>query len=653
MTRGCELWALSLLLLSPPHRPFAPPLLAASAAGSLFPPPPPRARSASAHWTAPLPPSPRVMGNRCGRSSHPPEPAVAAATTPARRSATAAAAASASQPTILPSSSSPASAAMSKPDARQLSHRLKAVMQLQHRLSKHLPIHPRDRGMLIAALAMLYQHEEVDAREKIARERAKKRKEAAKAAAEVADSAALVALFSESAEDAAAAWGVTPDQAAASSAAASTSAAAPALPSECQVCFSAFNTEFEGAWTLRVHMTLCGHASICADCFRTYLSTRIEADDVMPFIGCPEPGCKSPLSHFDITAALPTLEAAHAFEAAQAREKENAAKRDQAALQRKAQRKLFAAKQAQADAISSVVVAGRDSSATAVSASSTTASESDDESSPAQRKSKKHDSGSPGKKKRTERAAGARRKSSAAATSSDDDSAALDASLLNLALDGSNVVPQAPALTVAAPAAPAAPRPPPLLSTELLLKLTLTHLTKALRQCKDWLPCGTHPLTPPAPAANASASAPVAPAPDAPAAVAASSSSAVSSAVPAASAASTASAASASAPSPAAPSASACPFGFVLLPSYAGLVSHKDKLKKCELCGTLQCVKPKTPENCVDGSMEALIAEGTLRACPVCEALQMKDLGMCNILQCHQCSIWSAHMHNRRKTKSN
>lgn len=72
----------------------------------------------------------------------------------------------------------------------------------------------------------------------------------------------------------------------------------------------------------------------------------------------------------------------------------------------------------------------------------------------------------------------------------------------------------------------------------------------------------------------------------------------------------------------------------------------KAKLRKCPHCGELQEVRLKDSGDSSDGpskpddAMAEMIAAGTLRSCPVCNAWQMKDFGMCNIMQCHACQIW-------------
>jgi hypothetical protein len=35
-----------------------------------------------------------------------------------------------------------------------------------------------------------------------------------------------------------------------------------------------------------------------------------------------------------------------------------------------------------------------------------------------------------------------------------------------------------------------------------------------------------------------------------------------------------------------------------------------------------------------------MVAEGTLRPCPKCALLTMKEYGICNVIVCERCSIW-------------
>jgi len=73
-----------------------------------------------------------------------------------------------------------------------------------------------------------------------------------------------------------------------------------------------------------------------------------------------------------------------------------------------------------------------------------------------------------------------------------------------------------------------------------------------------------------------------------------------------------------------------CNFGF--------LVFDEGKHdKRCAICNTKQTVTKSVLE---DESMKAMLKEGTIRKCPKCENLTMKDKGICNIMQCDKCSIW-------------
>eukprot|EP00467_Chlorarachnion_reptans_P002713 CAMPEP_0114488280 /NCGR_PEP_ID=MMETSP0109-20121206/1236_1 /TAXON_ID=29199 /ORGANISM="Chlorarachnion reptans, Strain CCCM449" /LENGTH=310 /DNA_ID=CAMNT_0001664643 /DNA_START=317 /DNA_END=1249 /DNA_ORIENTATION=+ len=68
----------------------------------------------------------------------------------------------------------------------------------------------------------------------------------------------------------------------------------------CSVCFDSFTGEGHGARTLTGK---CGHADVCGECFGEYLGSRIENEDVMPFIPCPTPGCNQPVSAEAITSS--------------------------------------------------------------------------------------------------------------------------------------------------------------------------------------------------------------------------------------------------------------------------------------------------------------------------------------------------------------
>lgn len=276
---------------------------------------------------------------------------------------------------------------------------------------------------------------------------------------------------------------------------------------------------------------------------------------------------------------------------------------------------------------------------TPVAAAAATTLSDSDEDLPRRRRSRagneQHGSPASGRRRKSCAAvapASGRRKSSASAASSSS-AAASDEE------HDTDVVPAAPALT---PAVALPPPPAPFLTNDELLRLALLHLSKVLLQCRDWVPCGTHPLgsmdaeeegddkeeSKEAEAADAT------PASSAPAATPA----------PAFTAAvSTESSAPASSSTASSPSSS-CPFGFVVTPALqrGAATRTSDKLKKCELCGLLQIVVGKSAAAAVkhDDAMQAMIESGALRPCPQCTALNMKDYGLCNVLQCHACQIW-------------
>ena len=41
-----------------------------------------------------------------------------------------------------------------------------------------------------------------------------------------------------------------------------------------------------------------------------------------------------------------------------------------------------------------------------------------------------------------------------------------------------------------------------------------------------------------------------------------------------------------------------------------------------------------------DEALEQMVRDGTLRGCPQCGMLTMKEYGICNVIQCERCSIW-------------
>eukprot|EP00455_Lapot_gusevi_P033035 TRINITY_DN3608_c0_g2_i5.p1 TRINITY_DN3608_c0_g2~~TRINITY_DN3608_c0_g2_i5.p1 ORF type:complete len:321 (+),score=11.89 TRINITY_DN3608_c0_g2_i5:42-1004(+) len=68
------------------------------------------------------------------------------------------------------------------------------------------------------------------------------------------------------------------------------------------------------------------------------------------------------------------------------------------------------------------------------------------------------------------------------------------------------------------------------------------------------------------------------------------------------------------------------------------LEGEREERKVCEVCGVEQLVKPKGRE--LDDEFKKMIANGTLRPCPKCQYLTMKEYGICNVIECVACGIW-------------
>lgn len=77
---------------------------------------------------------------------------------------------------------------------------------------------------------------------------------------------------------------------------------------------------------------------------------------------------------------------------------------------------------------------------------------------------------------------------------------------------------------------------------------------------------------------------------------------------------------------------SKCEFGFIVVKK-----SSKAK-QKCMACRTSQVVMRSCDK--ADESFNELIKKGELRPCPKCGNHQMKDYGICNVIQCPSCNIW-------------
>jgi hypothetical protein len=49
------------------------------------------------------------------------------------------------------------------------------------------------------------------------------------------------------------------------------------------------------------------------------------------------------------------------------------------------------------------------------------------------------------------------------------------------------------------------------------------------------------------------------------------------------------------------------------------------------------CTRPEEEE---DTEVAKMVADGTVRHCPKCRFPTMKEYGICNVIQCEQCSVW-------------
>ena len=74
-----------------------------------------------------------------------------------------------------------------------------------------------------------------------------------------------------------------------------------------------------------------------------------------------------------------------------------------------------------------------------------------------------------------------------------------------------------------------------------------------------------------------------------------------------------------------------CKFGFLVTNA------TENKYASCQICSTNQKVQRRQEEQ--DESLKLMIAEGKLRPCPKCQMLTMKEYGVCNVIECQQCSI--------------
>ena len=75
-----------------------------------------------------------------------------------------------------------------------------------------------------------------------------------------------------------------------------------------------------------------------------------------------------------------------------------------------------------------------------------------------------------------------------------------------------------------------------------------------------------------------------------------------------------------------------CPYGFLVN------AQNENKRVKCPLCARAQ--KVVRVAAAPDPALDAMVADGTMRPCPKCRFLTLKEFGVCNVIQCQQCAIW-------------
>merc|ERR1711988_931809 len=72
-------------------------------------------------------------------------------------------------------------------------------------------------------------------------------------------------------------------------------------------------------------------------------------------------------------------------------------------------------------------------------------------------------------------------------------------------------------------------------------------------------------------------------------------------------------------------------FGFMVSNSMEGKRLH------CGVCNKRQTVKRIVEER--DEGLMKMIEDGTLRPCPKCDLLTLKEYGVCNVISCQQCAM--------------
>jgi hypothetical protein len=69
------------------------------------------------------------------------------------------------------------------------------------------------------------------------------------------------------------------------------------------------------------------------------------------------------------------------------------------------------------------------------------------------------------------------------------------------------------------------------------------------------------------------------------------------------------------------------------------LGNEKEKRREaCSICKKVQVVERRKQE--LDEEFQKMVKAGTVRPCPKCKDMTMKEKGLCNIIQCSKCNVW-------------
>ena len=77
-----------------------------------------------------------------------------------------------------------------------------------------------------------------------------------------------------------------------------------------------------------------------------------------------------------------------------------------------------------------------------------------------------------------------------------------------------------------------------------------------------------------------------------------------------------------------------CKFGFI------ATTANEGRTVSCKVCTQSQTIERRVYPEDDDEGLQKMLAEGTMKRCPRCALLTMKEYGVCNVIDYEQCRIW-------------